>query len=209
MSFKKKKTHLRIIYLRSVHAFTITAKIYHRQWMLIICKTPYKINNKHYSSVNAAGRFVDGSAERRTGLVKDSLTSSSTSSVIVAENNIVCLLFGQRRTWKFLNENEGTKHLVTVVNVKNTILFPYYNWKQMKITHLGAFGLSPTLEHGCGMMALTSTQFNSQNFPLWCFKWSIEDVKLIDRMCNGAQSLNSKQHLHCVLVIKFYLLPEV
>ena len=101
-----KKTHLRIIYLRSVHAFTIKAKIYHRQWMLLICKTRYKINNKHYSSVNAAGRFVDGSAERRTGLVKDSLTSSSTSSVIVAENNIVCLLFGQRRTWKFLNENE-------------------------------------------------------------------------------------------------------
>lgn len=51
-----------------------------------------------YSSVNVDGRFADGSADRRKGLDKESLTSSSTSSVIVAENSIVCLLLGQRRT---------------------------------------------------------------------------------------------------------------
>lgn len=53
----------------------------------------------NYSSVNVFGLLVAGSAERRNGLVKESLISSSTSSVMVAENNIVCLLFGQRRTF--------------------------------------------------------------------------------------------------------------
>lgn len=45
-----------------------------------------------HSSVNAAGRFADGSADKRNGLFRESLISSSTFSVIVAENNMVCLL---------------------------------------------------------------------------------------------------------------------
>lgn len=53
-----------------------------------------------YSSINAAGRFVDGSADRRNGLFKESLTSSSTFSVMVAENNMVCLLLGHNFTWR-------------------------------------------------------------------------------------------------------------
>lgn len=45
-----------------------------------------------HSSVNAAGRFAVGSADKRNGLFKESLISSSTFSVMVAENNMVCLL---------------------------------------------------------------------------------------------------------------------
>lgn len=52
-----------------------------------------------YSSVNVAGRFVDGSADRRKGLFSERLMSSSTSSVIVAENNMVCLRFGHNLTY--------------------------------------------------------------------------------------------------------------
>lgn len=53
-----------------------------------------------YSSVKPGGLLADGSAERRNGLFKESLTSSLTSSVMVAEKSIVCLLLGHKRTCK-------------------------------------------------------------------------------------------------------------
>lgn len=57
------------------------------------------MEENEYSSVNVAGRIADGSAERRTGLVRDISTSSSSSVVIVAENTMVCLLLGPEQTW--------------------------------------------------------------------------------------------------------------
>lgn len=55
-----------------------------------------------YSSVSAAGRFVDGSADSRNGLFRESLISSSIFSVMVAENNMVCLLLGHNFTYSAL-----------------------------------------------------------------------------------------------------------
>lgn len=58
-----------------------------------------QMEENEYSSVNVAGRIADGSAERRTALVRDISTSSSSSAVIVAENTMVCLLLGPKQTW--------------------------------------------------------------------------------------------------------------
>jgi len=82
----------------------------------VISDNEIRSNNeilRNYSSVKVAGRFVDGSAERRKGFDRESLISSSTSSVIVAENSIVCLFLGHKRTCSTLNT------LLTLLYSKN------------------------------------------------------------------------------------------